>query len=391
MLQGTFSFGLTDPLPILSPFLELVAAAETNYATYAVPIATLVAAIVAASAAVLGGVLQRKSGHEAAKASEKSAEAAQKSADQAKRMVDVTANTAHAAGLRSDAEALSKRYQDAATLLGHNKAAVRLSGVYAMARLADDWADQRQTCIDVLCAYLRTPWNSDPASDLDGDEKQVRGSIISAINRHVTSDAKTSWSSYSFDLRGAHLTDVTLEGCRFTGKVDVRRAVFRGENKLRDIHFHSAAFEGCTFMEHTELQELTSADFAGSVVESNGTLIVITSLAKERWDLTLRRLEVKGRMYLGLWRPYGRSSGSIDMDWVKVEGEVIIREHNSVKVTPKGVYKHEGSVLPSVAAWHWSIEQSGSVKISKELVDDGTVRWETDHNRGTVQFTTETS
>jgi hypothetical protein len=30
-----------------------------------------------------------------------------------------------------------------------------LAGVYAMSRLADDWTDQRQQCVDVLCAYLR--------------------------------------------------------------------------------------------------------------------------------------------------------------------------------------------------------------------------------------------
>jgi hypothetical protein len=26
-----------------------------------------------------------------------------------------------------------------------------------MARLADDWKENRQTCVDVLCAYLRLP------------------------------------------------------------------------------------------------------------------------------------------------------------------------------------------------------------------------------------------
>jgi hypothetical protein len=39
------------------------------------------------------------------------------------------------------------------TSLGHEKPAVRLGGVYAMARLADNWDEQRRVCIDVLCAY----------------------------------------------------------------------------------------------------------------------------------------------------------------------------------------------------------------------------------------------
>jgi hypothetical protein len=30
--------------------------------------------------------------------------------------------------------------------------------VYALAGLADDWPENRQTCVDVLCAYLRMPY-----------------------------------------------------------------------------------------------------------------------------------------------------------------------------------------------------------------------------------------
>ncbi|MFG1640432.1 hypothetical protein ACGFMK_09105 [Amycolatopsis sp. NPDC049252] len=32
---------------------------------------------------------------------------------------------------------------------------MRLTGVYALAGLADDWDDKRQVCVDVLCGYLR--------------------------------------------------------------------------------------------------------------------------------------------------------------------------------------------------------------------------------------------
>ena len=31
-----------------------------------------------------------------------------------------------------------------------------------MAVLADDWEENRQTCVDVLCAYLRMPYAPDP-------------------------------------------------------------------------------------------------------------------------------------------------------------------------------------------------------------------------------------
>jgi ABC-type transporter Mla subunit MlaD len=61
---------------------------------------------------------------------------------------------------------LNERFATAARQLGDDKPpAVRLAGVYAMAGLADDWAENRQTCVDVLCAYLRMPYEPDPGQD----------------------------------------------------------------------------------------------------------------------------------------------------------------------------------------------------------------------------------
>lgn len=39
----------------------------------------------------------------------------------------------------------------------HRPAAVRLAAVYGLAGLADDWPENRQTCVDVLSGYLRMP------------------------------------------------------------------------------------------------------------------------------------------------------------------------------------------------------------------------------------------
>jgi hypothetical protein len=62
---------------------------------------------------------------------------------------------------------LNERFATAAGQLGSDKPpAVRLAGVYAMAGLADDWEENRQTCVDVLCAYLRMPY--EPYSGREG-------------------------------------------------------------------------------------------------------------------------------------------------------------------------------------------------------------------------------
>src|SRR5689334_12571378 len=60
---------------------------------------------------------------------------------------------------------LNERFATAAEQLGSDKPAVRLTGVYAMAGLADDWEENRQTCVNVLCAYLRMPYEPDPGQD----------------------------------------------------------------------------------------------------------------------------------------------------------------------------------------------------------------------------------
>lgn len=52
----------------------------------------------------------------------------------------------------------NERFTAIAAQLGDDKPAVRLAGVHAMAGLADDWKENRQTCVDVLCAYLRLPY-----------------------------------------------------------------------------------------------------------------------------------------------------------------------------------------------------------------------------------------
>jgi hypothetical protein len=113
-----------------------------------------------------------------------------------------------AGGHRADAESLSKRYQAAAEQLGHEKAAVRLAGVYAMARLADEWPEQRQTCVDVLCAYLRMPKASD--AGYTEEDSQVRSTIISAVTRRLKADASVPWHNLAFDFSDVTLKDVSI-------------------------------------------------------------------------------------------------------------------------------------------------------------------------------------
>jgi hypothetical protein len=61
---------------------------------------------------------------------------------------------------RENTRLFNERFSAASAQLGHEKAAVRLAGAYGLAGLADDWDEQ--ISIDVLCAYIRMPYEPDP-------------------------------------------------------------------------------------------------------------------------------------------------------------------------------------------------------------------------------------
>ena len=68
---------------------------------------------------------------------------------------------------REDTKLSNERFGKAAEQLASEQYAVKLAGVYAMATLADDWDDGRQTCVNVLCANLRRGYTPEPADDTD--------------------------------------------------------------------------------------------------------------------------------------------------------------------------------------------------------------------------------
>src|SRR6185437_4685270 len=120
---------------------------------------------------------------------------------------------------------LNERFATAAGQLGSDKPpAVRLAGVYAMAGLADDWAENRQTCVDVLCGYLRMPYEPDPGQDTPAAQRlafqairEVRHSVIRVIAAHLKRDAAVSWQGLNFDFTGVVFDGGDFYGACFSG------------------------------------------------------------------------------------------------------------------------------------------------------------------------------
>jgi hypothetical protein len=171
---------------------------------------------------------------------------------------------------------LNERFATAAEQLGSEKPAVRLAGVYAMAGLADDWEKNQQTCVDVLCAYLRMPYEPEPKRQLGQENgsdfearslafqasREVRHTIIRVITAHLREDAAVTWQGLNFDFTGVVFDGGDFSRAQFSrGKVDFSKAQFSDG----DVDFTSAQFSGSTV-------DFNGSTFSGSKVHFTGAL-----------------------------------------------------------------------------------------------------------------------
>jgi hypothetical protein len=131
---------------------------------------------------------------------------------------------------RSGVRLLNERFTKSAEQLGSDKAAIRLAGAYSMAGLCDDWPNNRQTCIDVLCGYTRMPFD-DEQGDASAQERQVRQTILRIVAQRLRPGAAHGWSGHIFDFTGATLPAEDFSGIDVTvgTRLTFRRSTITGE------------------------------------------------------------------------------------------------------------------------------------------------------------------
>lgn len=170
------------------------------------------------------------------------------------RVDEAAHHLAEMAANRDRIRLLSERFSTASNLLGNPEAAARLAGVYAMATLADEWDEERQSCVDVLCAYLRLPYD---VSTPDRAERQVRFAIYSVLRNHLSSAAPVSWQNLFFDLSDADLCEGSLAGV----------TLVEGSLSLANSSVTSPGFS------------LKGAAFHGATVDISGIKVISGSLS----------------------------------------------------------------------------------------------------------------
>lgn len=170
-------------------------------------------------------------------------------------------------GVRERHKIYTERYVKAAEQMGHLSAPVRAAGIYAMAELADDWAEGRQLCVDVLCAYARLPHE-----DQTGAEREVRRTLFRIIRNHLRPDpgwSRAKWSTCRFSFEGAVIESADLSGAELAGDghMTFHAVRFVGYFNMNGVRLHGGAplwFTRATF----EGPSITfkDADFRGSFV-----------------------------------------------------------------------------------------------------------------------------
>lgn len=176
---------------------------------------------------------------------------------------------------------VTELFANAAGQLGSDKAPVRMAGLYALERLAQDHPGHRQTIVDLVCAYLRLPYTEPQAPGIpsgtsreeatkirrrweDGhrtDEHHVRRTaetmLVSPLKPgHAAAPDARFWDGIRLNLQGAFLIAPDFSGCRITD-AEFSASTFRA----------GAAFDNATFEDDARFGGVTirgGASFAGA-------------------------------------------------------------------------------------------------------------------------------
>lgn len=179
-------------------------------------------------------------------------------------------------------------YTKAVEQLGHDQAPVRLGALYSLVHLAQANPEQRQTVVDVLCAYLRMPFSlpdsATPSMKQEyAEQLQVRltvqrlladrlrvpdGVSSKDVQELLPSSDEPFWPGISLNLAGATLIGFDLR------RASVIRATFDRATFIEYTYFSSATFNSrasfrkATFLDVTWFDDATlagKADFREAV------------------------------------------------------------------------------------------------------------------------------
>lgn len=175
----------------------------------------------------------------------------------------------------------SERFARAVELLGNEADHVRVGALHALVGLAKTWPDMRQTVGDILCAYLRRPFDhgeyrkargaAEPADDAEkaDNERQVRLTAQRLIQDLLAMAAEpmrldlTGAVLEQFTLRSVKLSALVADNAQFyrattfdtigvSTELSLREAALFGDAKFVYCNLTSLTLDGATFRADTD-------------------------------------------------------------------------------------------------------------------------------------------
>lgn len=231
-----------------------------------------------------------------------------------------------------------ERFARSVELLGSQADQVRVGALHALAGLAAGREDYRQTVIDVLCSYLRRPFNHpdfeqahggsrnwpDDERDDAAREQQVRQTAQRLIRELLPEASERDAPAYDLDLTGARLDGLDLSN-RVVGRIGMQQTVllhatrlvgarvrgrchFAGAEAFGPVEAGGAVFEDRAvlngFVAHLPVD--LEATFHGEVVIADATFHDTFTVSRASFlsSLDLRHTRFAGRYTdLGMQRP----------------------------------------------------------------------------------------
>jgi uncharacterized protein YjbI with pentapeptide repeats len=147
----------------------------------------------------------------------------------------------------------------AAEQLGSERPAARVAALYSLERVAQGSPAHRQAVVDVICGYLRMPFDPTKIDSESSEERELRLTAQRILCEHVRDDRPFSeragsaippgfWAEISIDLRGAGLKDFDFTQCH------VRRAIFDSCIFMGKANFSKAEFEAVASFEEAKFE-----------------------------------------------------------------------------------------------------------------------------------------
>jgi len=228
-----------------------------------------------------------------------------------------------------------ERFAKAVELLGHAADQVRVGALHALAGLARSRPAYTQTVLDVLCSYLRRPFEhpryEEGLDRHDRDAKrgtpeqeqelQVRLTAQRLIRELLPSADQADAPGYDLDLTGAVVeyldlsgckigglvlryaalhSSTNLSGCRFTRRVYFTAAGTDAGRLIGNFRCRGAVFEGHAWFSGTrfaELADFTETTFAGKTTFKDAEFVrdAVFHDVRATGELDLRRTRFEGQ------------------------------------------------------------------------------------------------